>query len=398
MEWKKYHAEDGYLSLSNVLSVFLLIASFYLKSWEVFLASILFLLIISANTYYMKHLGEKLSLQNTKVRYKLFAGQEAKWILEFENKGLPILKGKLRVLFDDCICPVDQNLEPRLGNFELSIPFSLNHNERKIITIPISARKRGVSKIRKLELYIPNFIGFGETILEYRAQLLQDALVYPCRLPVKNILSLLTDRPGTFLSAYSLFEDHFSPAGTRQYVSSDSFNRINWKASARKQSLQTKVFEKAAETGWNISLNVSAGHSISAQLEERISSAAEIAYICVKENIPFSMCINIRTAGSTPFYFISAASGKDHLQKVLEMLAVVDNHSSIYPYEKMLSFYERHLTSQPYFLHAGELNPAASSTITNISRKGAILFELQLLNEEAELRPLQVKAKEVAVQ
>ncbi|WP_370222131.1 DUF58 domain-containing protein [Cytobacillus sp.] len=397
MEWKKYHAEDGYLSLSSVLAVFLLIASFYLKSWEVFLASILFLLIIFANTYYMKLLGEKLSLRNPKVRYKLFAGQEAKWILEFENKGLPILKGELRVLFGDSISPMDQNLESRLGNFELSIPFSLNHNERKKITIPFSAMKRGVSKIRKLELYIPNFIGFGETILEYRAQLLQDALVYPSRLPVKNTLPLLTDRPGTFLSAYSLFDENLSPAGTRQYVSSDSFNRINWKASARKQCLQTKVFDKAAETGWNISLNVSAGHSISAQLEECISSAAEIAFICVKENIPFSICINIRTAGSTPFYYLPAASGKDHLQKVLEMLALVDNHSSVYPYEKMLSFYERHLTHQPFFVHAGELKQAAVSSINNISRKGSFLFELHLLNEEADLRPLQVKAKEVAV-
>ncbi|MBT2687804.1 DUF58 domain-containing protein [Bacillus sp. ISL-47] len=396
MEWKKFSVEDNSLSLTGILGIFLLLASFYFKSWQVFLAAVIFLLLISANSFYMKNLGKNLVMQNPKKRLKFFPNEEGNWTLKFENKGLPILRGELKVFFDDSVAPLNYELAERLGRYELNIPFTLNYNEQKIVTIPFAARKRGVAKIRRLELYVPHFLGFGETILEYRAQIKQEALVYPVRLPVKNKLSFFKDRQGISQAAYSLFEDRLSPAGIRQYVSTDSFNRIHWKASARKQNLQTKIFDRVAETGWNISLNVSEGHSISGHLEELISGAADMAYYWVKQEIPFSLCINIRVAGSTPFYFIPAGSGKEHLQKVLETLALVDNHSSLYPYEKMLSFYGRKLAVQPYFIHAGQSKPSTIKVFNLINRKGALLYELYLSDKDAVIQPLQLKITEVA--
>ncbi|CAM3482303.1 DUF58 domain-containing protein [Aeromicrobium ponti] len=396
MEWKKYSVEDNSLSLTGILGIFLLLASFYFKSWQVFLAAVIFLLLIFANSFYMKNLGKKLVMQNPKKRHKFFPDEEGNWTLEFENKGLPILSGELKVFFDDSVAPLNYELAERFGRYELNIPFSLNYNEQKIVTIPFAARKRGVAKIRKLELHVPHFFGFGETILEYRTPIKQEALVYPVRLPVNNKLSFFKDRQGTSQTAYSLFEDRLSPAGTRQYVSTDSFNRIHWKASARKQTLQTKIFDRVAEIGWNISLNVSAGHSISGQLEELISSAADMAYYWMKQEVPISLCVNIRVAGSTPFYFIPAGSGNKHLQKVLETLALVDNHSSLYPYEKMLSYYKTHLATQPYFMHAGYSKPSTVNMLNLISQDGTLLYELHLSGKDAVIQPLQIKMKEVA--
>ncbi|MDQ0270680.1 uncharacterized protein (DUF58 family) [Cytobacillus purgationiresistens] len=381
--------------MSTIIATILLLASFYFKLTVVFFTAVFILLLIYANMLYLKRVGDKLILINEKTRTKLFTNDRGEWLLTFENRGLPVMNGELRIFYNDVVSPEDKRIEERQANYEMNIPFSINYKQRKEIRLPFIANKRGLAKIRKIELHIPHFFGLGEAILQYKYLTKQEVLVYPVTIPVMNKKIMNSNRPGDSQASQSLFEDHLSPAGTRNYVYSDSFNRIHWKASARNQQLQTKIYDHTAEKGWNISLNISVSHSVSKQMEELISSAAELAYFFQKNDISYSICVNLRVNSSTPFLYIPFGKGKEHLQKVLEMLAVADRHGSIYPYDKMLSFYARHLPRQPYFLHGGQKQPKAQNLLDKIQKNGASLFQLHTNNQTATIGQLSLTVKDV---
>ena len=385
MEWEKFTVADKYIESTGMLAAFLLFLSFYFQSWLMFFLAIVILILIYVNSLYLKHVGKRLHFKNAKERTKFFSEDTGAWILQFENDGLPIMKGKLTVSFDDIVAPMEGMGNQHFSKYEVTIPLSINFRQKSIIKLPFIAQKRGVAKILLVQIHIPHFFGLGETVLEYRKFIMQEVIVYPSPTTVKNLNSVLSNRSGNSLISHSLNEDPFSPTGTRDYVYTDSFNRINWKASARMNSLQTKVFERVAETGWTLSLNIANGHSVFSELEELLSSAAEVAYFSNKHDIPLSLCINVGKADSIPFYYLPAGTGKEQLQKVLETLAMVKAYSYTIPYEKMLSYYNRHLTAQPYFIHGGNRTDIEESGFQQLNQKGVQLFELQVTKSETVL-------------
>ncbi|AGX03627.1 hypothetical protein B14911_22212 [Bacillus sp. NRRL B-14911] len=387
MEWKKYTVENRSLQIMSALALLLVLLSLYLTSAILFLMSSLFFCVLLANNYYLKKMGEGVEFENKAVRKRMFIEEHHEWELDFVNNGLPILNARLYVYFDDIVIPLKGVQQPRFSKYELSIPFTLPRKGEYSVRIPFSAGRRGLAKIRSMELRIPHFFGFGETVLEYRTMMAQEALIYPKRLPVENKEQFVSAKPGNEAARHTLFQDVLSPAGTRNYVPTDSFNQIHWKATARSRSIQTKVYENVSEKGLLLSLNLSEGYSITPRLEELLSCSAELAYTAVKEGIPFAVCMNIRTAGPVPFQYIPAGTGKAHLQKVLESFAVAGYHSVLYPYDKMAAHYTRHFALQPYIIHGGLKPQAGDKYFKELEQKGFTVLEMQLLEQKAWIKP-----------
>lgn len=397
MQWKKVIIEDRFLSILAFLGILLLIASFYINSWLIFGSGLLIIMVSAGNTYYLTHIGEGLLFENNRERNRFFIGDQGEWSLKFANYGLPIMKGNLTIYFDNAVVPALGEFDIHQSKVDVSVPFSLSQKEKINIKIPFTAEKRGMSRVRKLELHIPHFFGFGDTILEFKDIINIEALVYPRTITVRNIDKHKSLKPGSSPSLFSVFEDNMGPVGTRDYLPTDSFNRINWKASARRMTLQTKEFERITESGAVLFVNVTDGFSVTAKLEFLMSSIAEMAYFFQRTNIPFSLCMNIRSAGTTPFTYIPLGTGKDHLQKLLDILAIADYHSPTIPYEKMLFFYKRHLPSAPTLIHAGDHTAGTHLYFRDFGRDGLQLLELQKHDEDAFLEPLKLYKKEVAV-
>jgi uncharacterized protein (DUF58 family) len=396
MQWKKIVIEDRFLSILAFLGILLLIASFYINSLMMFASGLMIIFIGAGNSYYLKHIGEGLFFENSRKRNRFFIGDQGEWSLQFINQGLPIMKGSLAIYFDNAVVPVSGEYHIHSSRVDISLPFSMGQKEKININIPFVAEKRGLSKIRKMEIHIPHFFGFGDTILEFSDVINIEALVYPRAISVSNIDKNKSVKPGHNLSVFSVFEDNMGPIGTRDYLPTDSFNRINWKASARKMTLQTKEYERINEAGAVIFINVSDGYSVTSKLEFLMSSTAEMAYFFHSRNIPFSLCMNIRSAGFTPFTFLPLGSGKDHLQKLLDMLAIADFHSPTIPHDQMLFFYKRHLPVAPAMIHAGIRTAGTDGYIQEWTREGVQVFEVQMHNENAYLEPMKIKLKDVA--
>ncbi|MBT2695634.1 DUF58 domain-containing protein [Bacillus sp. ISL-55] len=396
MQWKKIVIEDRFLSILAFLGIVFMIGSFYINSWLMFGAGLMIILIAAGNSYYLKHIGVGLFFDNNRNRNRFFIGDKGEWSLRFLNQGLPIMKGNLSIYFDSAVVPVSGEYHIHSSRVDISLPFSMGQKEKVNIKIPFKAEKRGLSKIRKMELHIPHFFGFGDTILEFSDVINLEALVYPKATSVRNIDKHKSVKPGHNPSNFSLFEDNMGPIGTRDYLPTDSFNRINWKASARKMTLQTKEYERINEAGAVLFINVSDGYSVTSKLEFLMSSTAEMAYFFHKQNIPFSLCMNIRSAGFTPFTYLPLGSGKDHLQKLLDLLAIADFHSPTIPHEQVLFFYKRHLPIAPTMIHAGIRSERSDGYIQEWLREGVQLLELQMNNESAFLEPMKMKLKDVA--
>jgi uncharacterized protein (DUF58 family) len=275
----------------------------------------------------------------------------------------------------------------------MSIPISIYKRQTKQIIIPFIAKSRGIARIRKLEFHVPSPLGWGETILESKNLVLQQAVVYPKPILVKGLKEQLSNLQGKSVVPFSVFEDRLGPLGTRDYFPSDSFSQIHWKASARKQTLQTKIYEKISEKGLHLSLNISNGHSITGELEELISSFTEIAYFAFKRQIPYSLCINVRSMGSTPFLYLPKGEGTEHLQKVLELLASISTQNTSLPYELMLAFYIKHLVSQPFFVHAGIRTEEINRILLAIVNNGTEMFQLKMEQENGLLTTMKTHQK-----
>src|SRR5262249_20412066 len=87
---------------------------------------------------------------------------------------------------------------------------------------------------------------FGFFPVEREDETRNAIIVYP-RLYTLPELGLPAERPfGERRGFDRLFEDPARPSGLRDYRPGDSLRRIDWKASARSQALQSRVYEPSS--------------------------------------------------------------------------------------------------------------------------------------------------------
>lgn len=385
MAWTRYLFTERKIAAIQISSIILILLSFYMAEKFLFFAGAIAFLAITLNQVYEKHAGEGLEVEMVRMRNRYFSGERGEWEMVFKNSGWPILNGEVKLIFDNAVEPIHAGKTTGKTLNEVSVPFSIMKGESKKLSIPYITKKRGLSKIRRLELTFPNLFGFGSTLLEYKYPLPQEALVYPKRMEVAGKQDILTDRPGTQAAAFSLYEDLLSPAGTRDYIIQDGFKRIHWKASARTGKLQTKLFDRVSEKGLVISLNVTEGHSSSPQFEELLESAADLAYSACSRNIPVSLCMNIRNAGDVPFYYVPPGEGREQLQKIYELLALASSDHATLPYERMLSYMERHFHLMPTLIHGGEVTEPIYASTGGMQKKGVALYHLHVMDHYSML-------------
>jgi uncharacterized protein (DUF58 family) len=127
--------------------------------------------------------------------------------------------------------------------------------ETKTITYEVQAMRRGYYRLGPMLLTMGDVFGFMETGTRLPADYLT---VYPRIIPLHQ-LGLSSRLPfGTLASRKRLFEDPARPAGVRDFRSGDSLRHINWKVSAHKESLLVKTFQPAISLATMILLNLNA--------------------------------------------------------------------------------------------------------------------------------------------
>jgi uncharacterized protein (DUF58 family) len=185
--------------------------------------------------------------------------------------------------------------------------------------------KRGYYPLGPLTVTSGDIFGFyPRTSTEAKTDFL---IVYPKVYPLGQLAVPSLFPLGEAKSEKRIFEDPSRTIGIRDYSPGDSLRRIHWKASARHNHLQVKVFEPTTTLRVALFLAVdtfqSGGSWDEDSLELGISTAASLANYLVDKNSQAGLWANSRLADSGQPARIGLRGGVDQMIGILEALAKV---------------------------------------------------------------------------
>jgi len=169
---------------------------------------------------------------------------------------------------------------------------------------------------------------FGFFPKEGRAGGIDYLLVYPQVVPLTQ-LGLPSKRPfGEQKGGEPIFENPYRVQGVRDYRPSDPLKRIDWKATARRQSLQVRVYEPTITPYFIVFLNIDTfRHSWEGYnpelLERVISVAASVAKWAQDEQCAVGLYANGSFPESDRPIKILPSRAPEQLTRVLEALAMI---------------------------------------------------------------------------
>ena len=151
-------------------------------------------------------------------------------------------------------------------------------------------------------------------------------MVYPRVVPIER-LGLPAKQPfGEMRSPQRIFEDPIRTVGIRDYQRGDSFKRIHWKATARRQALQVRVYDPTATLQVAIFLNVSTFEHYwegidSTNLEAAISAAASLAKYALDAGYAAGLFANAPTVQGDQAIRVRPGRSTQQFAVILETLA-----------------------------------------------------------------------------
>ncbi|MFZ7112682.1 MAG: DUF58 domain-containing protein [Desulfatiglandales bacterium] len=150
-------------------------------------------------------------------------------------------------------------------------------------------------------------------------------IVYPRIFPIIRIDLPSLQPMGDSAVDKRLFQDPARPIGVRDYQPFDSLKHIHWKASARRQGLQVKIFEPTTTFKVAIFLAIDSFQRNGAFDEDLfelgISTAATIAYHLSEQGSPVGLYVNTQSAEGGQGISILPGANRDQLIQILEALA-----------------------------------------------------------------------------
>ena len=153
-------------------------------------------------------------------------------------------------------------------------------------------------------------------------------IIYPKLYDLPS-LGLPPERPfGEMKGRQRIFEDPSRIAGLRDYRPGDPMRRIDWKASARTQTLQSRVYEPSGTLHMLIALNVNTMEHVwegyvPELLERLISLAGSVAQYGFDDGYSIGLATNGSFPESDRPLRVPVGRHADQLARVLEALAVI---------------------------------------------------------------------------
>ena len=375
-------SKDTQFSEAWLMLALLLTGAGLLLNYNFLLAAAMALFVVAGVAWAWNELSlYGLHYERSLSEVRAFLGETVQLTLEVRNqKFLPltwlqvvdVMPASLPV--DDS--PVTPNPLNNLGEF--SSFWTVSAFQRLTRQFTVHCTQRG------FHAYGPATITTGDAfgMFNRRAKLpkRQRLIIYPrlysvaeLRLPAKNPF-------GQRGAKDRLFEDPFRTAGIREWQPADGLRRVHWKATARQQQMQSRVYEPSKEPQVLVFLNVATltRHwlgSIPELFERAISVAGSLAALSAEMRLPVGLIANGLLPGSDQPLRLLPGRSPDQLVHILELLAAVTPYASR-PVEELL-------------LHEAPRLPwgATLLVVSAIAHDGllAVLLELQRAGRQVVL-------------
>lgn len=320
----------------------LTLLSVLLRQELLLLISVLLWLVAGAATLWARYALVALTYRRHLGATRLYWGEETELRVEIVNaKPLPL--PWLRI--DDAI-PASLNMtsqqleEDESGTMRrLVTVLSLRWYERVIRRYRIRATQRGVWHLGPAQLRSGDIFGFD--IRRLIDETPTTVLVFPRIVPV-TALGLPARYPlGDLQTPRRVVEDPLRLMGVREYVQGDNFRHIHWKATARNQSLQTKLFDPSSSQPIALFLNINTAEAFHegydlALREFAITVAASLARHFWLEKKPVGLYSNTLIPGTLQHIRLRPRYHPEQLEQLLVALAQIADVRGRWPLEVLL--------------------------------------------------------------
>jgi uncharacterized protein (DUF58 family) len=354
-----------------------LLAGFLLAAWYglVVLATLLGLALAAAA---LTRLWSRFSLvgvscQRVLSERRVFPGDYIELKLQLSNrKLLPLpwiqVDDEIPIGFAPDIISTPEN---RLGFGFLSKTAALLWYSRVNWKSRLYCSKRGYYQLGPVKISSGDIFGFYPRLVTQ--SLIDYVIVYPKLLPIEQVTIPSLFPWGNARTDRRIFEDPTRIMGIRDYKPHDSLKKIHWKATARRQSLQVKVFEPTTTLDVIIFLAIDSfdqDRAYDNDFEHGISMAASLAKYITDKGYPTGLFVNSRLADSGQPSTILPGSSPQQLVLLLEALAKVTRTRSG-SFEEFLNQQRRSLpwgTSLVFIVH--KVNDSLNIMFTNLRETG----------------------------
>jgi uncharacterized protein (DUF58 family) len=294
-----------------IMGVFLMIALIN-RQFGLVLLTLLLICIMSGARLWSRMSGRRLILKLRVDRPRLFPREEMTVGIGVENrKWLPV---RLRLKME--------------GQGGLNVAEDLSAQSRECgllwfqqaaFSWTFHARKRGIYQIKPIHITTGDLFGFYHFPLKPRVVPLE-VVVYPRIVPIKPVDFPLEEFFGV-PGAKSPVQDPVYILGTRDYQPWGPARYIHWKASARHNRLQEKVFEPSAQGKVLFLIDVAgfAEHQAHDAFERILETIASLAVQCVHSGYAVGLVTNGHVQGGPTR--LTPGFGPLKLSALLEVLA-----------------------------------------------------------------------------
>ena len=189
----------------------------------------------------------------------------------------------------------------------------------------LEAGKRGYYRLAPLTVTSGDIFGFYPRRASFPSA--DSVLVYPRIFPVEEVEVASLHPMGEARTRRRIFQDPTRAVGLRDYRPQDSLKHIHWKASARRQDLQVKVFEPTTTLKVSVFLAADGfppeGSAAGEEFELAVSAAASVARHLIGRGTLVGLISNGLLADSGEAVQVPAGGSEDQLMEILEGLAKV---------------------------------------------------------------------------
>jgi uncharacterized protein (DUF58 family) len=203
----------------------------------------------------------------------------------------------------------------------------------------LHCHRRGYYRLGPIILTSGDIFGFyPRSVTE---SLVDHIIVYPRIFPIAHIGIPSLYPLGETTAERRIFEDPTRVVGVRDYSPRDSRRHIHWKATARRQELQVKVFEPTTTLKVAIFLAIDSFKNEQDEVcseedfEMGISAAASIANYLTERRSAVGLLVNSRLADSGEPFTLPPGSSAGQMVAILEALAKVTPSPNC-PFEEFL--------------------------------------------------------------
>ena len=313
---------------------------------------------------------------------RFFPGESTELTLEiFNRKPLPLpwvkIDDEIPVELARDLAPVPAN---RPGCLLLSRWASILWYRRVSWKCQLHGEKRGYYRLGPLTVTSGDIFGFYPRWKQFASA--DHVTVYPRIFPIERLEVPSLHPMGEAKTTRRIFQDPTRPIGLRDYRPQDSLKHIHWKASARRQELQVKVFEPT--TTLKVSLFLAGdgyppdGSRSEEEFELAVSTAASIAHHLIDQGTPVGLISNGCQADSGQAIQIPPGGSREQLMEILEALAKVTPRTK----DSSEVFLERESKSLPsgttFILVASHAPDSFYRLLRDLKEKGTKLLLLRI--------------------